>query len=202
LVAEGLELESDAKQTNRGSYVAIVDAAYWIKGCSSLGRLRYAVMLRVGHGKGAALCMVDINEGVKATAPSAADMMMPRNSAIPVVTMPRRSRQTLVVARSPRGSPTQPWWSASSCRRISRSESTGWLGTRLWLGAAYFSGVVGRARGRQMDSATRGELTKYRMATLDAPSWLWSSVVALMAIHEAAYLGHCRGFAFAEAKRS
>ena len=32
--------------------VTMVDAAYWIKGCSSLGRLRFAVMLRVGEGKG------------------------------------------------------------------------------------------------------------------------------------------------------
>lgn len=31
--------------------VTMMDAAYWIKGCSSLGRLRYAVMLRVGKGK-------------------------------------------------------------------------------------------------------------------------------------------------------
>ena len=31
--------------------VELLDAAYWIKGCSSLGRLRYAALLRVGTGK-------------------------------------------------------------------------------------------------------------------------------------------------------
>jgi uncharacterized protein (DUF2252 family) len=34
-----------------------------------------------------------------------------------------------------------------------------------------------------------------RLKTLDAPSWLWSSVVALVASHEAAYLEHCRSYA-------
>jgi uncharacterized protein (DUF2252 family) len=34
---------------------------------------------------------------------------------------------------------------------------------------------------------------------LDAPSWLWSSVVDLVAVHETAYLEHCRRFALAAA---
>src|SRR5450631_3404458 len=32
--------------------VKLLDAAYWMKGCSSLGRLRYAILLRVGSKKG------------------------------------------------------------------------------------------------------------------------------------------------------
>ncbi len=63
--------------------------------------------------------------------------------------------------------------------------------------------MVGRAHGRQMDAATRAswlaDLAKARTVTLDAPSWLWSSVVELMAVHEGAYLEHCRRFALAEA---
>ena len=31
--------------------VKMLDAAYWIKGCSSLGRLRYAVLLGIGQGQ-------------------------------------------------------------------------------------------------------------------------------------------------------
>jgi uncharacterized protein (DUF2252 family) len=65
--------------------------------------------------------------------------------------------------------------------------------------AAYLGGVVGRAHGRQLDAATReawrNELGKARMATLDAPSWLWSSTVELLSVHEGAYLAHCRRFA-------
>jgi uncharacterized protein (DUF2252 family) len=64
----------------------MVDAAYWIKGCSSLGRLRYAVMLRVGEGKGSALCLVDLKEGVTAAAPRAEGVAMPRDNSVRVVT--------------------------------------------------------------------------------------------------------------------
>jgi uncharacterized protein (DUF2252 family) len=68
--------------------------------------------------------------------------------------------------------------------------------------ARYLAGVVGRAHGRQMDTATRRDwlscLAKNRSASLDAPPWLWSSVVDLIALHEAAYLDHCRRYALSE----
>jgi uncharacterized protein (DUF2252 family) len=41
------------------------------------------------------------------------------------------------------------------------------------------------------------DLAKARTAKLDAPSWLWTSVVDLLAVHERAYLEHCRLFALA-----
>jgi uncharacterized protein (DUF2252 family) len=39
----------------------VLDAAYWVKGCSSLGRLRFAVLLGVGKrlNDGGALCLMD-----------------------------------------------------------------------------------------------------------------------------------------------
>jgi uncharacterized protein (DUF2252 family) len=42
--------------------IEVLDAAYWMKGCSSLGRLRYAVLVGVGRtGKTqGSLCLVDI----------------------------------------------------------------------------------------------------------------------------------------------
>ena len=45
--------------------VKVADAAYWMKGCSSLGRLRYAVMLRIGDGEKSSLCLIDVKEAVK-----------------------------------------------------------------------------------------------------------------------------------------
>ena len=64
--------------------------------------------------------------------------------------------------------------------------------------ARYLAGVVGRAHGRQMDAFTRKswlrELSGCRTKSLDAPSWLWSSILELLSIHEAAYLEHCRRF--------
>lgn len=62
--------------------------------------------------------------------------------------------------------------------------------------ARYLASVVGQAHARQMDDGTRGkwsrELECNRSKSLDAPSWLWSSVVELLASHELAYLHHCR----------
>jgi uncharacterized protein (DUF2252 family) len=34
-----------------------------------------------------------------------------------------------------------------------------------------------------------------RSKKLDAPSWLWTSIVELVARHESAYLEHCRQYA-------
>ena len=69
------------------------------------------------------------------------------------------------------------------------------------LAARFLASVVGKAHGRQMDAATRKswseQLGKHRSKGLDAPSWLWTSVVDLVASHEAAYLEHCREFAIA-----
>ena len=51
--------------------VKVLDAAYRVKGCSSLGRLRYAVLLGVGkkkHGQ-RQLCLFDIKESPQSAAP-------------------------------------------------------------------------------------------------------------------------------------
>jgi uncharacterized protein (DUF2252 family) len=66
--------------------IDLLDAAYWMKGCSSLGRLRYAAILRIGQGKDSSLCLVDVKEAVTAAAPRAAKVEMPRDNAIRVVT--------------------------------------------------------------------------------------------------------------------
>ena len=68
--------------------------------------------------------------------------------------------------------------------------------------ARYLAGVVGRAHGRQMKSSVRrswlSDLSRSHKASLEAPSWLWTSVVELIALHEAAYLEHCRQHALSE----
>ena len=183
--------------------VALVDAAYWIKGCSSLGRLRYAAMLRVGEGADATLCLVDVKEAAKAAAPRAHDVAAPRDNAVRVVTgaralspnlgermLPARLLQRPVVLRE-----LMPQDLKIEVDRLTQSEATAL--------ARYLAGVVGRAHGRQMDAATRtawrDSLVRARSSTLEAPSWLWSSVVDLIAVHEAAYLEHCRRYALAAA---
>jgi uncharacterized protein (DUF2252 family) len=68
--------------------------------------------------------------------------------------------------------------------------------------AAFLARVVGRAHARQMGTADRArwaaELRRNR-SKLDAPSWLWNSVVDLVALHESAYLEHCRRYALVDA---
>jgi uncharacterized protein (DUF2252 family) len=183
--------------------IELVDAAYWMKGCSSLGRLRYAALLRIGQGKSSSLCLVDVKEGVTAAAPSAAKVEMSRDNAVRVVTgakalspnlgermMAARLLDKTVVIRE-----LMPQDLKIEINRLSRQEAMDL--------ARYLAGVVGHAHGRQMKSgqrrAWRADLTKNRKAALDAPSWLWASVVELIALHEAAYLDHCRRFALSEA---
>ncbi|HEY4175969.1 MAG TPA: DUF2252 family protein [Kofleriaceae bacterium] len=62
--------------------------------------------------------------------------------------------------------------------------------------AFYLGQVVGRAHGRQMDGAGRRawkqEMATRRSKSIDAPGWLWASLVELVGKHESAYLEHCR----------
>ena len=69
--------------------------------------------------------------------------------------------------------------------------------------AGFLAAVIGKAHGRQMDAGTRKEwqreLQRSRSKSLNAPSWLWTSLVELLADHERAYLDHCREFASEDA---
>jgi uncharacterized protein (DUF2252 family) len=70
--------------------------------------------------------------------------------------------------------------------------------------ARFLAGVVGKAHARQIDETARkswmSDLQRNRSKNLDAPSWLWTSVVELAASHERAYLEHCREYALASAR--
>jgi uncharacterized protein (DUF2252 family) len=176
-----------------------------MKGCSSLGRLRYAVLVGVGDDGHAPddLCLIDIKEGVQAAAPRAKDAEMPRDNAERVVAGARalspnlgeRMMATRLFDKSVWLRELMPQDLKLDIDQLSREEAT--------AVARYLAGVVGRAHARQMDPATRrswaAELARNRSKTLDAPSWLWLSVVELMASHEAAYLDHCRRYAWDEA---
>jgi uncharacterized protein (DUF2252 family) len=183
--------------------VSLVDAAYWMKGCSSLGRLRYAAMLRVGQGDGSSLCLLDVKEGVAAAAPRTPNAQMPRDNAIRVVTGAKALSPNL----GERMIPARLLDKAVVIRELMPQDlklEVGRLTERKTLALAeYLAGVVGRAHGRQMDLETRAawlnELAGARTSALDAPTWLWSSVVALLSIHESAYLEHCRLFALDKA---
>jgi uncharacterized protein (DUF2252 family) len=48
-----------------GDKVTLVAAACWMTGCSSLGRLRFAAMVRIGNGKSSTLGLLDLKEGLR-----------------------------------------------------------------------------------------------------------------------------------------
>jgi len=183
--------------------IELLDAAYWMKGCSSLGRLRYAALLRIGTGTDSSLCLVDVKEGATAAAPTASKVEMPRDNAVRVVTgakalspnLGERMIATRLLGKAVVVRELMPQDLKIEINRLSREEAMSV--------ARYLGGVVGRAHGRQMEPgqrrAWRADLAKNPKASLDAPSWLWASVVELLALHEAAYLDHCRRFALSEA---
>ena len=63
--------------------VRLLDATYWLKGCSSLGRLRYAVLLEVEDKKGkySDYCLMDVKGAAQAAAPQAKGATMPSDQA-------------------------------------------------------------------------------------------------------------------------
>ena len=80
LVTRDRERETDDK-------ICVADAAYWVEGCSSLGHLRYAVLVKVGKKeKGIkGFCLVDIKEAVRSKAPRARGASLPHDNAARVV---------------------------------------------------------------------------------------------------------------------
>lgn len=188
-----------------GRDVAVLDAAYWVKGCSSLGRLRYAVLLDIdgSEAKGNDLCLIDIKEGVKAAAPKHPGAKMPVDNAERVVEGARHLSPSLgerMRAAQLRGRPVVlrellPQDLKLEIEHIAREEAM--------QVARYLAFVVGEAHARQMDKPIRrdwlSELKRTKTKSVDAPSWLWSSIVDLVGSHEAGYLEHCRRYAVAAA---
>ena len=185
--------------------IEVLDAAYWVKGCSSLGNLRYAVLAGLVRKKEGLrdICLIDLKEAVRAAAPRDPKAEMPRDNAERIVAGARALSPNLgerMAAARLMGKPVvvrelMPQDLKIEIDQLSADEAT--------AVARALARVVGDAHGRQMDAATRkrwlADLARARSTTLDAPSWLWSSVVELIALHEAAYLEHCRRYALAEA---
>ncbi|CAN5486485.1 DUF2252 domain-containing protein [soil metagenome] len=190
------DLVTGLKSRDRKAEIRLLDAAYWMKGCSSLGRMRYAVLLEINGDGAPEICFLDLKEAVKAAAPRDPDAVMPRDNAERIVTG--------ALALSPNLGQRM-----AACRLLGKSvivrelmpqdmkiELIGLTPDEAMASAQSLARVVGDAHGRQMDDATRlswlDDLARNRSGLLDAPSWLWSSVVELTAAHEAAYLEHCR----------
>jgi uncharacterized protein (DUF2252 family) len=180
--------------------VRLVDAAYWMKGCSSLGLLRYAAIFAIEGAKGRdEYGLIDVKQAVASVAPVARGAKMPRRPAERVVAGARalsphlgeRMMAATLARRSVFIRELAPQDLKLEVAQFSHGQAV--------KAAHYLAFVVGRAHARQMDNAERREwhraLTARGHAALDAPSWLWESVVDLASGHEAGYLKHCRRYA-------
>jgi uncharacterized protein (DUF2252 family) len=177
----------------------VLDAAYWMKGCSSLGLLRFAVLLGIGSGKKRDQALMDVKEATAAAAPRYARQKMPKDQAERVVEgamhlsphLGKRMVAGKIEQRSVFIRELLPQDLKVEIERLTVPNAK--------KAASFLAGVVGRAHARQMDKATRkswsNELNRHRSKSLEAPSWLWSSVVSLIGSHEIAYLEHCRKYA-------
>lgn len=195
------KLVTSLKSRPDDATIELLDAAYWMKGCSSLGRLRFAVLLRVGTGvkRDDEFCLIDIKEATPAAAPRASRAVMPKDHAQRVVegakhlspALGERMVASKLLERSVVIRELMPQDLKLEFDQLSREEAVN--------SARYLAEVVGKAHARQMDAATRRDFgssfNQRKAARLNAPSWLWSSVVELASTHEAAYLEHCRRYA-------
>ena len=180
--------------------VRILDAAYWIKGCSSLGKLRYAVVvsIRAKGSKRDAYALIDIKEAAAPFAPIAPGAHMPADNAARVVEGARNLSPNLgdrMLAAHLAGRPViirelLPQDLKLDIETLPQSEA---LAVGHYLGS-----IVGKAHARQLDDPSlqewAQEMRRNRASHLDAPAWLWTMMVELAGAHESAYLDHCRAW--------
>jgi uncharacterized protein (DUF2252 family) len=162
------------------------------------------VLLGVGKrlNDDGALCLMDIKEAVPAIAPHFGNQL--QDEAVRVVTGARQLSPALgermiaarVLNKSVFLRELLPQDLKLEIPQLTREEAM--------RAARYLAIIVGEAHARQMDHSTRQEwrtlLARDHFSGLDAPSWLWSSIVELVANHEAAYLEHCRKYALEAAE--
>ncbi len=151
------------------------------------------------RGKRHQAALVEIKEASAAAAPSRRRATMPRRHGDRVVAGARALSQHLgdrMVSSSLLGRSVFVREVMPQDLKIEIEQLTAFETEPI---ARYLGGVLGIAHGRQMQASTwntwRAELLRARHGDLNAPSWLWSSVVELLSVHELAYLEHCRRYA-------
>ena len=184
--------------------VKVIDAAFWIKGCSSLGAWRCAVLASVSgenkEGLGS-LSLIDIKEALAACAPRAPRAGMPRHNGERVVTGARNLSPFLGERMIHETILDKPVFIRELLPQDLKIELESITEVEAARVAHHLAGVLGIAHARQLTPEDAEKwLTELRAAyskTIDAPTWLWRSVVDLSGIHESAYLEHCRKHALA-----
>ena len=189
-----------------GTQVSFVDAAFWVKGCSSLGLWRAAALLKITDPtkrgrKRHTLSLLDIKQAIESSAPWAAGADLGLLPGERVLMGAKRLAPALgnrMVAATLLGRSVYVRELLPQDLKVELDQITAQQGRAV---AFYLGMVVGRAHRRQLDDdqsrAWWTEMASHRTKNIDAPSWLWQALVELVAVHEHAYLEHCRRFALA-----
>ena len=190
------------KGKEKAREIRLIDAANWMKGCSSLGLLRYAAIVGLRGGKGHwSYALVDLKEATDPVAPIARGAAMPRDNAERVVAAARALSPHLGTRMLPVRMLDRSLFIRELTPHDLKLEVDQFNRTEAVCAARELAFVVGKAHARQLDPAARtawlAKLEADRRGAIDTPSWLWESVVALAARHEAGYLDHCRRYALA-----
>src|SRR5450830_923405 len=169
------ELVTSVRHRSDHARVKMLDTAYWMKGCSSLGFLRFAVLLDAG---GQALehddiCLFDIKEAVTAAAPRYNKVVMPRDNAERVVEGARHLSPHLGMRMKAAHILERPVFMRELLPQDLKLEIDHVSEAEAVRAARYLARVVGLAHARQMDQATRAawskELARHRSKTLEVP---------------------------------
>ena len=131
--------------------VKLIDAAYWVKGCSSLGNLRYAAVLSVdSKKKRESYCLLDFKEAAQPVASVAAGAKMHKDNAQRVIEgakhlspyLGKRMARATIAGKPMFIRELLPQDLQIEIEKLDPEEST--------KVATYFSAVVGKAHSRQM----------------------------------------------------
>ena len=202
-----IKLATQLRRRATDAPVELLDVAYWKKGCSSLGKLRYAVVLDVGGraSRGRDFCLVDIKEAVKAAAPRYENTELPREYGMRVVEGARNLSPHLGERMAAARLGDRSVFVRELLPEDLKLEIEDITPNEARRAARYLARIVGRAHARQLHDkerlAWKTELSRSKSKSLDAPTWLWNSVVDLVGTHERGYLEHCRRFALESARR-
>jgi uncharacterized protein (DUF2252 family) len=191
--------------------IRFLDAAFWVKGCSSLGLWRAALLVGIEHRsakgkKRQGVALVDVKQAVEAIPPwaKAADHahLAPADRVLTGAIRLAPALGGRMMSASLLGRSVYVRELLPQDLKVELDQITPEQGRSV---AHYFGMVLGRAHGRQLDPAARQrwrtEMVSHHTKDLDAPSWLWRAVVDLVGVHERAYLEHCRRYAL-EASRA
>jgi uncharacterized protein (DUF2252 family) len=168
-------LATSLRSRDDDASVEVTDAAYWMKGCSSLGLLRFAVLLTIGSGKKRDLALMDVKEAVTAAAPRYPKQKMPKDQAERVVEgamhlSPHLGKRMVVGKIEGKSVFIRELLPQDLKIELEQSSVPDAM-----KAASFLAGVVGKAHARQMDVAMRkswsSELNRHRSKSPDAPSW-------------------------------